>query len=65
MCCACTATCRFYGPDYCGESPYVYTSNAEFRTEIYAAARLPLPLPSQRKTKPELTYTQPYEPPNP
>jgi len=54
---------RFYGPDYCGESPYVYTSTSEFRTEIYAAARLPLP--TQRKAEPELTYTQPYEPPNP
>lgn len=31
-------TSRFYGPNFCGESPTVYTSSPEFRREIYAAA---------------------------
>jgi hypothetical protein len=46
---------RFYGPTYCGESPYIYTSTSEFRKEIYDAARLPIP--TQRKAQPEPTYT--------
>lgn len=41
--------------DWCGVEPTVYTSSPEFRTEIYAAARLPVP--TQRKTEPEPTYT--------
>lgn len=51
---------RFYGPDYCGQSPYVYTSTSEFRKEIYDAARLPLPIPTQRKAEPApVDTTQP------
>jgi hypothetical protein len=53
---------RFYGPDYCGQSPYVYTSTSEFRKEIFDAARLPLPVPTQRKAEPQPTPTYTTQP---